>query len=65
MLSFIGDERALKRTELKEACKFLVSYYRKRNVPGLPTLDLRRDVNRWLLGGLAAAIRFIFTSPRK
>lgn len=64
LLSFTGDARALKRTELKEACNFLVSYYR-RNVPGLPTLDLRRDMNRWLLGGLAAAIKFISTSPQK
>ena len=68
LVSFTGDARALERTELKKVCKLLVSHYRRGNVPGLPTLDLRRDMNRRLfisLGGLAAAIKFIFTSPQK
>lgn len=63
-MSFTGDTRALKRMELKES-KFLVSHYRRRNFHGLPTLDLRRDMNTWLLEGLAAAIKYIFTSPQK
>lgn len=54
----------MKRTELKES-KFLVSHYRRRNFHGLPTLDLRKDINTWLLEGLAAAIKCIFTGPQK
>lgn len=64
LVSSTGDMRALKRTELKES-KFLVSHYSRGNFHGLPTLDLRRDMNTWLLEGLAAAIKYIFTSPQK